>query len=154
MVDLFVVRLKQPTSVVIHFQRPTCLAIPFCEALHYTTSRIVLHYLIVIPLDNPLPPLSSHQNLSCFLNRTEFSLFRYGNPPSNPLLTIHTAELSDNSTLFKGAWATSHKSGVGAVKPEKLLRGISESVSGCLGEKTQVREGCGHFSAKNNQNKY
>lgn len=77
MVDLFVVRLKQPASVVIHFQRPTCLAIPFCRASHYTTSRIVLRYLIVIPLDNPLPPsslLSSKPVLLAKQNRIQFVL--------------------------------------------------------------------------------
>ncbi len=157
MVDLFVVRLKQPASVVIHFQRPTSLAIPFCGASHYTTSRIVLRYLIVIPLDNPRPPLSSHQNLSCLLNRTEFSLFRYGNAPSNPLLTT-TWRNYRTIALYSRELGQSHTKVVSVlsnwfIKPEKLLRGILESMSRCLGEKTQVREGCGHFSAKNNQNK-
>lgn len=133
MVDLFVVCLKQPDNVVIHFQRPTCLTIPFCGALHYMSSRIVLCYLIVIHLrcstgqsppysllptpSSLLSPLPSSLvgDPSRLLNRTEFSLFRYGNPPSNPLLTIHTAELSDNSTLFKGAWAKWHKNGFSAI---------------------------------------
>lgn len=127
MVDLFVVCLKQPDNLVIHFQKPTCFTIPFCGALHYMSSRIMSRYLIVIhlrcstgqsPPSSLLFPLPSSLvgDLSRLLNRTEFSLFRYGNPPSNPLLTIRMAELSDNSTLFKGAWAKWHKNGFSAIK--------------------------------------
>ncbi len=48
---------------------------------------------------------------------------------------IHMAELSDNSTLFKGAWAKSHKSGVSAVK---LVHQTWKTVKRDIGEHVEV----------------
>lgn len=81
------------------------------------------------------PPSSLVGNPSRLLNRTEFRLFRYGNPPSNPLLAIHTAELSDNSTLFKGAWEKWHKNGVIAIK---LIHQTWKALKRDMGDRVKV----------------
>lgn len=159
MVDLFVVHLKQPTSVVIYFKThlpryPILWDLPLYDEQNSVTlsdphSFKMFHWTIPYLL-SPIV-----KDPSCLLNITELSLLCYGNPPSNPLLTIHMAELSDNSTVFKGAWVKWHKNGTIVIilihQTQKTVKTERETVLRCLGEKTQVRESCGHFSVKTNE---